>query len=75
MGSLCHPDIMPRDRPPYPITTLPMEIPAISPLIRKWHPQASEDELRLYTEELRAFLRACVELCKSDKVDDEEDSV
>lgn len=43
------------------------EIPKISPLIEKWHPDASEDEKKLYTEELRAFLKACVELCDADE--------
>lgn len=32
------------------------EIPAISPLIQKWHPTATLDEQRRYTKELRAYL-------------------
>lgn len=33
-----------------------MKIPEISPLMRKWHPNASEEELHEYTDEFRAFL-------------------
>ena len=32
------------------------DIPEISPLIEKWHPHATLDEQRQYTQEFRAYL-------------------
>jgi hypothetical protein len=31
-------------------------IPEVSPLIEKWHPQATLEEQRQYTQEFRAYL-------------------
>lgn len=37
-------------------------LPDISPLIRKWHPDATDAELRTYTYEFRGFLKVLYEV-------------
>ena len=49
-------------------------IPKISPLIERWHPKASQSDKMLYTDELRAFLAACFELCDREPDKDSRDS-